>query len=85
MFNQNETIFVNRILKTVCLAFAIPCAMPAAIAAEGSNTIEEVVVTATRRETSQQSTPLSVTTVTPETWRARCATSAGARANPIGC
>ena len=64
MFDQ--TIFVKRILRTASLVFAIPCVMPVALAAEGGNIIEEVVVTATRRETSQQSTPLSVTTVTPE-------------------
>lgn len=38
---------------------------PVVIAEERSNVLEEIVVTATRRETDQQSTAISVTTITP--------------------
>ena len=60
---------MRKLIVIATLAGALGGA-PAAIAADGDGAnravIEEVVVTATRRETSQQSTALSVTTITPE-------------------
>lgn len=59
-----------RKLTTVLVAFSIVLGItPSAIAETGDSqraTIEEVVVTATRRESDQQSTAISVTTITPE-------------------
>lgn len=55
-------------LNAAALFFLFSCLSVSAVAEDdvSSRVIEEVVVTATRRQTDQQSTALSVTTVTPE-------------------
>ncbi|KUJ84491.1 MULTISPECIES: TonB-dependent receptor [Microbulbifer] len=66
MYNDNNRVFRRNVLAASIVATAAGSPVAFAQDQEQSRTVEEVIVTATKRETSLQDTPVAVTAVSGE-------------------